>query len=207
MGSNIKSINNDCIVTPFSNRQESRIHSSKINSPFKIIDPGIINIFNLRGRQRSSIFKQTIYKVLGLDLPNKTGFFTTLKDYTLLQVAPDEWLILSKSDSILDIIPDLERKMSKVHSSVTDVSDQFQVIYLSGSKCRWNLSKGCSLDLHPSFFKPKTCAQTLLGLAEITLFCSEKNSFTLICRNSFADYVLDWLIDSAKETGFEFKKF
>jgi sarcosine oxidase, subunit gamma len=206
MVSNLSSINKDLITIPFSERQDSNTYKTKVDSPFKIIDGGIVNIFNLRGSQRSSIFRQTVNKVLGFELPNKTGFFTTLNDQSLLQIAPDEWLIISKSDLILNLIPDLEKKMSKVHSSITDVSDQFQILYLTGSKCRWNLSKGCSLDLHISIFKPKICAQTLLGLAEITLFCTEKNSFAIICRNSFANYVLDWLIDSANETGYEYRK-
>ena len=42
-----------------------------------IQDAGLINIFNLRGSQRSSIFRQVIQSSLDVQIPNKTGTFTT----------------------------------------------------------------------------------------------------------------------------------
>ena len=192
-------------LTPlFKRREKSENIFSHEEIPLKILNAGMLNILNIRGSQRSSIFRTTIKNFTKFDLPTKTGLVEILEDTSLLQVGPDEWLLISKSNKIIDKLPDLKNKLSRVHSSVTELSDQFQALYLSGPKTRKVLLKGCSIDLHQNIFLPKCCAQTLLGLAEVTLFCTAKNSFTLICRSSFANYVLDWLEDAAMEYGFKF---
>ena len=65
-----------------------------------IQDAGLINIFNLRGSQRSSIFRQVIQSSLDIEIPNKTGTFTTNYKVYILQTSPDEWIILSDTIDI-----------------------------------------------------------------------------------------------------------
>ena len=125
------------------------------------------------------------------------------KNY-LLQISPDEWLILSDSNEILPQINELEKKLTKTHFSLTNLTDQFQVIYISGEKSRWVLSKGCHIDLDQSIFGPKNCAQTNLALVDITIFCTAKNSFTMLFRNSFANYILDWLQDASFDCNYQY---
>ena len=61
--------------------------------------------------------------------------------------------------------------MFKTNAGLTEVSDHFQVLYLSGEKVRWILSKGCPVDLDETKFLQGFCAQTLLGSTNIILFC------------------------------------
>ena len=171
----------------------------------KIQNAGLLNIFNLRGSQRSSIFRKNVQGILNIEMPNRTGFFETNEKNYLLQTSPDEWLILSDSNEILPQINELEKKLIKTHFALTNLTDQFQAIYISGDKSRWVLSKGCHIDLDQSVFGPKNCTQTNLALVDITIFCTAKNSFTLLFRNSFANYVLDWLQDASFDCNYQFK--
>ena len=102
------------------------------------------------------------------------------------------------------IILDLEKKLKKIHYALTNLTDQYLVINISGEKSRWVLSKGCSIDLDPSVFGPKVCCQTTLALTDITLCCISKNSFILFVRNSFANYLLDWIEDASFDCKYKF---
>ena len=170
----------------------------------KVQNAGLLNIFNLRGSQRSSIFRKNVQDILNIEMPNRTGFFETNEKNYLLQTSPDEWLILSDSIEILPQINELEKKLTKTHFALTNLTDQFQVIYISGEKSRWVLSKGCHIDLDQSIFGPKNCAQTNLALVDITIFCTAKNSFTMLFRNSFANYILDWLQDASFDCNYQY---
>ena len=171
-----------------------------------IQDAGLINIFNLRGSQRSSIFRQVIQNSLDIQIPNKTGTFTTNDRKFILQTSPDEWIILSETIDINIKSVELEKKLTKVNYSLTNLTDQYQVVYIFGEKSRWVLSKGISIDLDQSSFGPKQCAQTTLALTDISIFCTAKNSFTVFCRNSFASYLINWLEDASFDCKYKFLK-
>ena len=185
------------IAITFPKRPESTID-------LKVQNAGFLNIFNLRGSQRSSIFRKNVQDILNIEMPNRTGFFETNEKNHLLQTSPDEWLILSDSIEIIPQINELEKKLTKTHFALTNLTDQFQVIYISGDKSRWVLSKGCHIDLDQSIFGPKNCAQTNLALVDITIFCTAKNSFTMLFRNSFANYILDWLQDASFDCNYQY---
>ena len=88
--------------------------------------------------------------------------------------------------------------------NVTDVSDHYHFLNLSGDKLRWILSKGCSVDLNKSVFRPGSCVQTLLGNSNVILTCNFDNSINLICVSSYIEYVLGWLKDAANQEGYFF---
>ena len=113
---------------------------------------------------------------------------------------------LSETNDINIKSVELEKKLTKVNYSLTNLTDQYQVVYIFGEKSRWVLSKGISIDLDQSSFGPKQCAQTTLGLTDISIFCTAKNSFTVFCRNSFANYLVDWLEDASFDCKYQFLK-
>ena len=171
----------------------------------RISNPGFLNIFNIRGNQKSNIFRRTINNIFNIDLPLKTGLFTKTKDLTLLNIGPDEVLLISQIENKKENVKKFEDKMFKINASITDVSDNYQCLHLSGDKVRWILSKGCPIDLDENVFIPNNCAQTIIGNSNIILFCNQKNSFSLICSSSFANYILLWLKDASFEHGYEYK--
>ena len=176
------------------------------NEEFDVIikNDGLLNIYNLRGNQRSSTFRKIVQSNFDINMPNKTGGVEINDGKHLLQVSPDEWIILSNSNNIDKQVLDLEKKLKKIHYALTNLTDQYQVINISGEKSRWVLSKGCSIDLDPSVFGPKVCCQTTLALTDITLCCISKNSFILFFRNSFANYLLDWIEDASFDCKYKF---
>ncbi|MDA9190956.1 hypothetical protein N9P07_05960, partial [Alphaproteobacteria bacterium] len=103
-----------------------------------------------------------------------------------------------------DISPvnDILKIINKI--AVTNVSDALCALSLSGLKVRELLSKGCAIDLHPDSFGRNKSVQCDLALANVIIACIEANEtdeFLCICRTSFAEYVLDWMIDAGYEFG------
>jgi sarcosine oxidase subunit gamma len=60
------------------------------------------------------------------------------------------------------------------------------------------LAKGCTLDFHPRVFRPGTCAQSGLAKANVLIrLGDDPDSFDVVVRRSFADYLLRWLRHAA----------
>jgi len=192
--------------TAIDNRRLNNNVSQDETHEIIIQNAGLVNIYNLRGSQRSSTFRKFFQLSLNVEIPNKTCTFSSNDKTFVLQTSPDEWMILSNYNEIHQQANELEKKLAKVHFAINNLTDQYQVIYISGEKSRFVLSKGCSIDLDPSVFGPKMCAQTTLALTDITIFCTAKNSFTVICRNSYANYLVDWLEDASFDCSYKFLK-
>ncbi|GAB5471493.1 MAG: sarcosine oxidase subunit gamma family protein [Rhodospirillales bacterium] len=156
---------------------------------------------NLRARRDDPAARKALAAALGMPLPETTGLET--KDaQVLLGLGPDEWLLLCpEAQSTEDR---LRSELADYFVALTDVSDNFVTLVLTGPRVRDLLSKGVPLDLHDRSFPPKSCAQTLLSKAEVLLYRGSGEAaerFTLLCRPSFAQYVFTWLEDAAQEYG------
>jgi sarcosine oxidase subunit gamma len=112
-----------------------------------------------------------------------------------LWLGPDEWLVLGPPGAGPVIVGELEAALDGSHLSIVDVSANRVALELSGPRAKEILSKGCALDLHPRRWQPGMCAQTMLARAQVILH--ERSDTTgVLCRPSFADYLVDWLIDA-----------
>ena len=69
---------------------------------------------------------------------------------------------------------------------------------LTGEHARDVLAHGCSIDLDPSVSPPGTCVQTLFARTGIVLMVREEG-FTILVRQSFANYFTAWLADASLE--------
>lgn len=123
----------------------------------------------------------------------------------VLWLGPDENLILCEAGREDELLRVIRADMGSKHCAITNVTDGLCALQLTGPAARQVLAKGCALDLHPRAFGPGDCAQSLLAHAAITLVATDDDSFLMICRTSFAPYVMDWLQDAALEYGFAFK--
>jgi sarcosine oxidase subunit gamma len=106
--------------------------------------------------------------------------------YTLW-LGPDWHLMVDDAE-----VPDLP-------AGAVDVSAQRTVLELSGPLARAVLAHGCSLDLHPRVFGPGSCAQTMLAKAQVVLHQTEPETYRILVRGSFADYLVRWLLDAMTE--------
>jgi sarcosine oxidase, subunit gamma len=113
-----------------------------------------------------------------------------------LWLGPDEWLVLGPPGAGPDIVGELDGAFDGSHRSIVDVSANRVALELSGPRAKEVLSKGCAIDLHPRAWRPGMCAQTMLARAQVILH--ERSDTTgILVRPSFADYLVDWLIDAS----------
>jgi sarcosine oxidase subunit gamma len=79
---------------------------------------------------------------------------------------------------------------------VVDVSANRIVFTMSGPGRNELLAAGCSIDLDPKVWRPRTCAQTLL--AGVPVILGQGGAWTAVwVRPSFADYLIDWFLEHA----------
>lgn len=184
--------------------------SPMINLEFDKLDSGskILNIrerpfqghVNLRGRPDNEKFMRAAQTVLELDLPLEANTTVSNTKLTILWYGPDEWLILTKENKQQALLEKLRESLASTFAAVTDNSGGNTVLEVSGTAARDFLSKGTTIDLHPSVFKVGDCAQTVLAHAGMTIYqYSDAPEFGVIIRRSFSDYLGTWLLDAARE--------
>lgn len=124
--------------------------------------------------------------------------FTANPSKECIWLGPDEWLLIGHPGTAPDILAELEAALHGAHRSVVDVSANRATLDLTGPDVFDLLSKGCGLDLHPRSWTRGMCAQTLLAHAPVILQQRDETT-RIFLRPSFADYLMDWLIDAADE--------
>jgi len=142
--------------------------------------------------------------VIGLPLPVQPLQSVSGDRITVLWLGPDEWLlVVEDADGAVaeQLLIALRTGLTGPGVAVTDVSDSYAVIGVSGTNVRDLLAKGCPLDLHPSRFNAGQVAQTLVGRADVILHQIDDTGFELYVRRSFAEYLWLWLEDAGLEFG------
>jgi sarcosine oxidase subunit gamma len=114
----------------------------------------------------------------------------------VLWLGPDEWLVLGPPGAGPEIEGELQGSLDGLHRSIVDVSANRVALEVSGPRAKEVLSKGCALDLHPRSWRPGMCAQTMLARAQVILH-ERPDTTGILVRPSFADYLVDWLVDAA----------
>ncbi|MBO3741155.1 sarcosine oxidase subunit gamma [Actinoplanes flavus] len=105
-------------------------------------------------------------------------------DVNVLQLGPDEWLVVGSSASAV--------------GAAVDVSAQRTTVAVGGSRVLDLLAMGCAIDLHPRVFRVGDCAQTTLAHAPVIIWRRE-TEFWILVRSSFAAHLADWIVDAAQE--------
>ena len=103
----------------------------------------------------------------------------------VLWLGPDEWLVVGGRE---EDYPGA--------AAAVDVSAERVCLELAGADVEDVLARGCSLDVHPSVFAPGRCAQTLLAKAPVILHRTDRETFRIFVRPSFAPYLRSWLDDA-----------
>ncbi len=156
-------------------------------------------LMNLRNKRDIS---KVMNRYFGTALPETANSFSVSGDRRALWLGPDESLLICANQEAEELQHTLSTQLYGQHFQLTLLSDALAIYELNGPYVRDILAKGCALDLHVSAFRPGQCAQSNLERAAVTLMCEAENSFRLICRTSFADYVETWLKDAAYEYGY-----
>ncbi len=159
------------------------------------------SLINLRADKG---LKARLIPAFGTDLPCLANRMHSVGSRRALWLGPDETLLIADEGDEAALLSALAGALGRNHYAATIVSDAYCVLRLQGGQLRWVLAKGCSVDLHDSVFTAGHCAQSQLAHAAVILAAEPDGvSFLLVCRTSFADYVISWLKDAAIECGYQ----
>ncbi|WP_116473868.1 sarcosine oxidase subunit gamma [Zobellella maritima] len=159
----------------------------------------------LRGNAGNDLFASVVAKVLGVALPTEPSS-SAENDQVLVQwLAPDEWLIIVEGGREGQLEAQLREQLTG-HYAINDVSGGQTVLELSGPKAELVLKKSTPYDIHPSNFPTGKCVGTVFAKSSVLLRRTGADSFELVVRRSFADYVWMWLQDASQEYGLVIKR-
>ena len=177
------------------------IKQDKIYSDLEMKEIKPIMKLIIRGKTKD--FITTIGKNLNMLLPTEANTSTTGETLTALWLSPDEWMLVSNETVSADINTyqiedDLINNISKVNlGAVTDVSDQFVMINIKGSKVFDLFATGSPFNFNEFKNKKGSVVQTILSHIDVIIHLTEINEVNLFVRRSFSEHLYSWLNDSA----------
>ena len=135
-----------------------------------------------------------IENAIGLTLPATPCTSGISGDLTALWLGPTEWMLLTSENEERTVETAVETALKDQHYQITDVSDDYTVIRLSGEKSREMLMKLTTLDMHPDKFPEGSVKGSIFGRVPAVLYCpaaanAAAPEFDLIIRRSHADYL------------------
>ncbi|MEZ5659429.1 MAG: sarcosine oxidase subunit gamma family protein [Burkholderiaceae bacterium] len=164
--------------------------------PGSIDTPGLhaqwrhaLTLFSLRGDADDPRFRDALADA-GIPLPAQANTTLVHDRLRIVWAGPDDWLILAGSASRDGLAARLHGGLRDLHHALTDISDGFALLSLSGEQARDVLAHGCPLDLHPREFHAGMCAGSHYFKAQIRLWrADEEQGWQMLVRRSFVGYV------------------
>ena len=156
---------------------------------------------NLRGKSRD--FLSTIGKNINMILPLEANTSSSSAKLTSIWLSPDEWMVISnelieKDTNKHELEENLYNSISKTNlGAVVDVTDQFTMLELEGSKIYELFSSGSPFNFNEFKKKKGSTTQTLLNNIDVIIHNKDKNKVNLFVRRSFSEHLYSRLNDSA----------
>jgi sarcosine oxidase subunit gamma len=136
-----------------------------------------------------------IGQVTNLQLPT-TMLATAAGDrWSVLHMAPDEWMLLGSEDQATALEAQFSNPVLPAHSMV-DISDRSRWLRVDGDGAARLLAGGCPIDLDR--MPDATATRTLFGKATIVLW-RDGASFKISHARSFDDYVVTLIAAIAED--------
>ena len=179
----------------------SPIKENKNYNDLVIKEIGPIMKLNLRGKKRE--FLSTVGKTLNIILPTEANTSASSEKLTAIWLSPDEWMIFlnnitEKDNNSYEVEEILYNNISKKSfGSVTDVTDQFVMINLNGTKIFELFSFGSPFDFRQFKEKKRSTAQTILNHIDVIVHHKNNNNVNLFVRRSFSEHLWSWVNDCA----------
>ncbi|WP_256328633.1 sarcosine oxidase subunit gamma [Nocardioides sp. YR527] len=143
--------------------------------------------------------RDRLAQILGAELPARCGEVATGHDVVVMWLSPDEYLVISQSVAGSTLASYLRAGVSEGAAAVVDLSANRTTLRLEGPSAQAVLEKGCPLDLHPRTFATGTAFATNIGRVPVLLWKVDTDSYRILPRASYADYLGRWLIDAMAE--------
>ena len=181
-------------------------YNSPINNQIKFNDISIREVspimkLNLRGKKRE--FFTTVGKHLDMILPTEANTSSSSSKLTSIWLSPDEWMVISnelieKDTNKYELEENLYNSISKTNlGAVVDVTDQFTMLELEGSKIYELFSSGSPFNFNEFKEKKGSTTQTLLNNIDVIIHNKGENLVNLFVRRSFSEHLFSWINDSA----------
>ena len=159
---------------------------------------------NVRGDTTDKTLQGAVMAATGAELSADSNTYVTEKN-RIYWLGPDEWLVQAGDDDLLAAALPAAAAMSD--GCAVDVSDTYVTLSVSGRRATELISMGCTLDLHGEAFTAPACAQTAISRTAILLVReADPETFTVIVRRSFAEYLALWMRNAGKEYGIAFSR-
>lgn len=135
---------------------------------------------------------------LGVDLVDGPHTVTS-GGTTFVGTAPGRWLATSETDA--ELAATLKNAVGSA-AAVTEQSDSYVVIDLSGEKAREMWAKNVVIDLDPSVFKPGDAAATVVSYVGVTFWQLDASPcYRVLVARSYAGALLRILVSASLEYG------
>jgi len=180
---------------------KTTIKENKSYSDLKMKEIKPIMKLIIRGKTKD--FITAIGKNLNMILPTEANTSTSSEALTALWLSPDEWMVISnktisEETNTYEVEGNLINNISKANlGAVTDVSDQFVMINIKGSKVFDLFATGSPFDFNEFKNKKGSVVQTILSHIDVIIHLTEINNVNLFVRRSFSEHLYSWLNDSA----------
>lgn len=116
-------------------------------------------------------------------------------DCALLWLTPAEWLLELPARKIDSVQSTLTRRLGTSLALVTDMTDAFACLDVSGACAAEVLMSGCSLNLHAHAFTAGRVARTAFAdIPTVIRKTAEPHGFRCLIDRSFAGHMRDWLV-------------
>jgi sarcosine oxidase subunit gamma len=181
-------------------------YNSPINNQIEYNDISVKEVspimkLNLRGKKRE--FFTTVGKYLDMILPTEANTSSSSSKLTSIWLSPDEWMVVSnekteKDTNNYDLEESLYNSISKTNlGAVVDVTNQFVMLELEGSKVYELFSSGSPFNFNEFKEKKGSSTQTLLNGIDVIILNKGINLVNLFVRRSFSEHLYSWINDSA----------
>ena len=101
----------------------------------------LVGKLNFRCNSDNTIILNKIKDITGINLPLKAGEVFGNNEYRIQWLGPNEWIIQCADNEKNSLMNNIRSQLSSEHFSLTDISDYYLTIRLSGKNSNEILSK------------------------------------------------------------------
>ena len=173
-------------------------HNKKENDLLRILEIKDLTIIQIVQYKRSKV-KLSSIQIDGLEFSLQSPKVSSNKETRILWSAPSTWLVISRSENIVEII---KEKCNSDNFAITDISHSRTIIQIKGLQAKDILKKGCPLNFNE--FENNNCAGTVFHGINIVVDFVGKNpdTFNLLTLRSFGESFYHHITDAALEFGY-----
>jgi len=133
-------------------------------------------------QDKETLFKKKIKDTFGLNMPSPIETISN-KETRLLFTQPDQ--IFALTENSIDPEKDMAEKFES-SAYITDQTDAWVVLELSGASSREALERICQIDLNKDAFKLNSMARTSMEHMSAIIVRTSKDTFLLMSASSSA---------------------